>query len=338
MPVCIAIGADPASVYAASAPLPPTVDEFLFAGIPAALAGVADARRDVRPRSARGGRVRDRGLHRSARAAGDRGTVRRPHRILFGGGSVPRRPRDRGHLAARSGVCHDDRRAARRWRTSISDTRPSASSYRCCGSRFPRSWTTTCRSEGIFHNLVFVSIDKQYPGQAYKVMNALWGQGLMSLAKVLVVVDKDVNVRDPHEAWWVALNHIDPERDARFTMGPIDVLDHASRAFTYGSKIGLDGTRKMAGRGLHRGTGRRSSSRTRRRARGSMPCGPVSDSMARRARRQVRVQRAMTREGQTFAGESAVGHVRQLREAAAHRLSAAVRARGGDTRAATRRQ
>ena len=75
-------------------------------------------------------------------------------------------------------------------------------------------------AEGIFHNLVFVSIDKKYPGQAYKVMNALWGQGLMSLAKVLVVVDKDVNVQDPQEAWWIALNNIDPERDARFTMGP----------------------------------------------------------------------------------------------------------------------
>ena len=107
-------------------------------------------------------------------------------------------------------------------------------------------------SEGIFHNLVFVSIDKQFPGQAYKVMNALWGQGLMSLAKVLVVVDKDVNVRDPREAWWIALNNIDPERDARFTMGPIDVLDHSSRAFTYGSKMGLDATRKFPEEGFTR--------------------------------------------------------------------------------------
>jgi 4-hydroxy-3-polyprenylbenzoate decarboxylase len=107
-------------------------------------------------------------------------------------------------------------------------------------------------AEGIFHNLVFVSIDKQYPGQAYKVMNALWGQGLMALAKVLVVVDKDVNVQDPHEAWWVALNHIDPERDTRFTMGPVDVLDHASRAFTYGSKMGLDATRKWPEEGFTR--------------------------------------------------------------------------------------
>src|SRR2546421_358640 len=105
---------------------------------------------------------------------------------------------------------------------------------------------------GIFHNLVFVSIDKQYPGQAYKVMNGLWGQGLMSLAKVIVVLDKDVNVRDPQEAWWVALNHIDPERDVRFTMGPIDVLDHSSRAFTFGSKMGIDATRKWKEEGFTR--------------------------------------------------------------------------------------
>ena len=83
-------------------------------------------------------------------------------------------------------------------------------------------------------------------------MNALWGQGLMSLAKVLVIVDKQVNVRDPDEAWWAALNNIDPERDVRFTMGPVDVLDHASRGFTYGSKMGIDGTRKWKEEGFTR--------------------------------------------------------------------------------------
>jgi len=74
----------------------------------------------------------------------------------------------------------------------------------------------------------------------------------MSLAKVIVVLDKDVNVRDPKEAWWVALNHIDPERDVRFTMGPIDVLDHSSRGFTYGSKMGIDATRKWKEEGFTR--------------------------------------------------------------------------------------
>jgi 4-hydroxy-3-polyprenylbenzoate decarboxylase len=74
----------------------------------------------------------------------------------------------------------------------------------------------------------------------------------MSLAKVIVVVDKEVDVRNPSEAWWVALNNIDPERDVRFTMGPVDVLDHASRAFSYGSKMGLDATRKLPEEGFTR--------------------------------------------------------------------------------------
>lgn len=74
----------------------------------------------------------------------------------------------------------------------------------------------------------------------------------MSLAKVIVVLDDWVNVRNADEAWWVALNHIDPERDVRFTMGPIDVLDHSSRAFTYGSKMGIDATRKWPEEGFTR--------------------------------------------------------------------------------------
>ena len=83
-------------------------------------------------------------------------------------------------------------------------------------------------------------------------MNALWGQGLMALAKVIVVLDKEVDVRNVQEAWWVALNHIDPERDVRFSMGPMDVLDHSARAFTYGSKMGIDATRKWPEEGFTR--------------------------------------------------------------------------------------
>ena len=74
----------------------------------------------------------------------------------------------------------------------------------------------------------------------------------MSLAKVLVVVDKWVDVQDADAAWWVALNNIDPERDARFTLGPVDVLDHSSRAFTFGSKMGIDATKKLPEEGFHR--------------------------------------------------------------------------------------
>lgn len=106
--------------------------------------------------------------------------------------------------------------------------------------------------EGVFHNLVFVSITKQYPGHAYKVMQGLWGLGLMMLAKVIVVLDEDVTVQNPSEAWWTALNHIDPERDILFTRGPLDDLDHASRLPSFGSKMGIDGTRKNAGEGFTR--------------------------------------------------------------------------------------
>jgi 4-hydroxy-3-polyprenylbenzoate decarboxylase len=107
-------------------------------------------------------------------------------------------------------------------------------------------------AEGIFHNLVFVSIDKRFPGHAYKVMNALWGLGLMMLAKVIIIVDKDVNVQDPKEAWWIVLNNIDPQRDVRFTPGPVDVLDHSSQHFSFGTKMGIDATRKWKEEGFTR--------------------------------------------------------------------------------------
>jgi 4-hydroxy-3-polyprenylbenzoate decarboxylase len=107
-------------------------------------------------------------------------------------------------------------------------------------------------AEGIFHNLVFVSIRKEYPGQACKVMNGLWGQGLMSLAKVIVVVDDFIDVKKPQDAWWYALNNIDPQRDVHFTLGPMDDLDHSARGPAFGSKMGIDGTRKLPEEGFTR--------------------------------------------------------------------------------------
>ena len=106
--------------------------------------------------------------------------------------------------------------------------------------------------EGVFHNLVFVSIRKQYPGHAYKVMQGLWGLGLLMLAKVIVILDEDVDIQSPSEAWWTALNHIDPKRDILFTRGPLDDLDHASQLPSFGSKMGIDGTRKGPGEGFTR--------------------------------------------------------------------------------------
>jgi 4-hydroxy-3-polyprenylbenzoate decarboxylase len=106
--------------------------------------------------------------------------------------------------------------------------------------------------EGVFHNLMVVSIRKSYPGQARKVMNAIWSLGQAMFTKCIVVVDEDVDVQDLADVTLKVFNHIDPERDIQFTLGPVDSLDHASRLPNYGSKMGIDATRKWASEGFTR--------------------------------------------------------------------------------------
>jgi len=251
MPVAIVLGADPASMYAASAPLPPAVDEFLFAGflrrapvrlapcvtcdleVPAeaeiVLEGYIDPAEELVVEGPFGDHTGFYSLaDRYPRVHVTAVTMRRdpiyPATIV---GPPPMEDYWLGHATERI------------FRPLLQLTLPEIVDY-----HMP--------AYGIFHNLVFVSIDKQYPGHAFKVMNGLWGQGLMALAKVIVVLDRDVDVQRPDEAWWVALNHIDPQRDVQFTMGPVDVLDHSSRAFTFGSKMGIDATRKWPEEGFTR--------------------------------------------------------------------------------------
>lgn len=251
MPVAIVLGGDPPSIYAASAPLPPGLDEYVFAGF-----------------------LRRRSVALTKAVTSDL-LVPAEADIVIEGHIDPSEPLVlEGPFGDHTGfysladyypAVHVTAVTARSdaiYPTTIVGRPPMEDFY--LGHATERIFLPLLRltvpeivdyhmpAYGIFHNLVFVSIDKQYPGQAYKVMNALWGMGLMSLAKTIVVVDRDVNVRDPEEAWWVALNHIDPERDVRFSKGPIDVLDHSARAFTYGSKMGIDGTRKWKEEGFER--------------------------------------------------------------------------------------
>ena len=251
MPVCIVVGADPASVYSASAPLPPAVDEFLFAGflrrepvrltkavscdleVPAdaelVIEGYIDPREELvveGPFGDHTGYYSEADLYPKVHVTAV--TMRR--NMTYCTTIVGRPPMEDYYLG------HATERI---FLPLLKLTTPEIVDY-----HMP--------AEGVFHNLVFVSIRKTYPGQAHKVMNALWGAGLMSLAKVIVVVDHDIDVRNVSETWWYALNNIDPERDARFTMGPVDVLDHASRAWSYGSKMGLDATRKLPEEGFTR--------------------------------------------------------------------------------------
>jgi 4-hydroxy-3-polyprenylbenzoate decarboxylase len=106
--------------------------------------------------------------------------------------------------------------------------------------------------EGVFHNLMLVSIRKSYPGQARKVMNAIWSLGQAMFTKCIIVVDEDCDVQDIGEVVLRVTNNIDPERDIQFTLGPIDSLDHSSRLPNYGSKMGIDATRKWKAEGFDR--------------------------------------------------------------------------------------
>jgi 4-hydroxy-3-polyprenylbenzoate decarboxylase len=107
-------------------------------------------------------------------------------------------------------------------------------------------------AEGVFHNLMLVSMRKSYPGHARKVMSAIWGLGQAMFTKCIIVVDEDVDVQNVSEVAWKALNNIDPERDIQFTLGPVDSLDHASRLVNFGSKMGVDATKKWPGEGFTR--------------------------------------------------------------------------------------
>jgi len=107
-------------------------------------------------------------------------------------------------------------------------------------------------AEGIFHNLMLVKIRKSYPMQARKVMHAVWGLGQAMFTKCIIVVDEECDVQNYSEVAWKTLNNIDPQRDIEFVLGPIDSLDHSSRMVNWGSKMGIDATRKWPEEGFTR--------------------------------------------------------------------------------------
>jgi len=107
-------------------------------------------------------------------------------------------------------------------------------------------------AEGIFHNLVIISIDKRYPGHARKIMSAVWGLGQLMFSKTVIIVDKDVDVHDLREVTWIVGTHMDPSRDVQMTKGPLDDLDDACDLPAYGGKMGIDATRKWASEGYTR--------------------------------------------------------------------------------------
>ncbi|HMI50341.1 MAG TPA: menaquinone biosynthesis decarboxylase [Candidatus Saccharimonadales bacterium] len=118
--------------------------------------------------------------------------------------------------------------------------------------QYPEIVDVAMPAEGIVHNLMIVAIRKSYPGHARKIMNAIWSLGQAMFTKVIVVVDHDVDIHNFSEVTWKALCALDPQRDVQFTLGPVDTLDHAARMQDFGSKMGIDATRKWAAEGFTR--------------------------------------------------------------------------------------
>ncbi len=250
MPVSVAIGSDPITTFAATLPLPDDLDEMLFAGFlrssPVEMVKCETNDLEV-PASAEivlEGYV-DPADMRTEGPFGD-------HTGFY----TPQEPYPAFHVTAIT------RRKDAIYSTIVVGRPPMEDCYMgeaiehiflpLFQRQFPEVVDMHMPFEGVFHNLMIISIRKSYPGHARKIMNAVWSLGQAMFTKCIVVVDEHVPVRDPGYVVWYALNNIDPERDIQFTMGPIDVLDHASRLFAYGSKMGIDATRKTASEGFTR--------------------------------------------------------------------------------------
>lgn len=99
--------------------------------------------------------------------------------------------------------------------------------------------------EGVFHNLVIAKIKKEYPGHALKVMNAMWGAGQMMFNKILVIVDEGADIRNYEKLAQYVFENINPATDVYFSQGPMDVLDHSCSKLGFGGKMCIDGTKKF---------------------------------------------------------------------------------------------
>lgn len=250
MPVAVALGCDPATMYSAILPLPPDLDEMMIAGF-----------------------LRNRPVEMVKCETCDLEVPAQAEIVLEGYVNIGETRRE-GPFGDHTGfysldddfpvfhvTCMTTRKEPIYPATIVG--RPPMEDY-YMGRAIERIFLPLMRmqipeirdiampAEGVVHNLMLVSIRKSYAGQARKVMHAIWGLGQAMFTKAIVVVDEDVDVQNFSEVAWRALGNIDPERDIEFVHGPVDTLDHASRLPDYGSKMGIDATKKWAGEGFTR--------------------------------------------------------------------------------------
>jgi 4-hydroxy-3-polyprenylbenzoate decarboxylase len=251
MPVAVFLGGDPVFAFCATAPLPDGLDEFLLAGY-------------LRKKSVELVKCETSDLEVPANAD-----------VVIEGYVDPKEPlREEGPFGDHTGyyslpepypVFHVTAITHRRdavYPATIVGIPPMEDFYIGGASlqlflpifkmNFPEIVDIALPAEGVFHNLVFVSIRKTYPMQAYKIMHGLWGMGQMMFTKYIVVVDDDVDVHNTSEVLFRLCANTDPQRDSIYTRGPADVLDHATTELASGTKMGFDATRKLPGEGFKR--------------------------------------------------------------------------------------
>jgi len=251
MPVSVFLGGDPAYTFCATAPLPDGVDETLFAGylrkksVPLVKCLTNDHRVPADADFVLEGYVEP-GERRGEGPFGD-------HTGFY-------TPVDSYPVFHVSAITH---RKDAVYPATIVGKPPMEDFYMGTASvrillpvfkmNFPEMRDMALPAEGVFHNLVFVSIKKQYPFHAFKIMNGLWGMGLMMFSKIIVVVDADVDVHNTSDVLFHLCANVDPQRDVLFTRGPSDSLDHATTEPNFGSHMGIDATHKLPGEGYTRG-------------------------------------------------------------------------------------
>ncbi len=248
--VAVALGCDPAITYAASAPLPPDIDEFLFAGF-------------LRQSPVRLTKCKTIDLEVPAHAE-----------IILEGYVDQNELKEEGPFGDHTGfyslaglfpVFHITAVTHRRnpiYQTIIVGKPPQEDCY--LGKATERIFLPLVQMlvseivdmnlpwEGVFHNCAIISIDKRFPGHARKVMSAVWGLGQLMFTKFIIVLDKDIDVHNLSEVALNVFGNTDPKRDTMFAEGPLDILDHSAPILGYGSKIGIDATRKWKAEGFDR--------------------------------------------------------------------------------------
>lgn len=251
IPCAIALGGDPASMWVASAPLPPNIDEYLLAGY-------------LRGKPVEFVKCITQPIEVPAEAEiVIEGTIDPNEHDLegpFGDHTGFYTPADRFPIFHVTAITH---RKDAIYPTTIVGKPPMEDYW--MGKATERLFLPLLKlflgevvdynmpAEGIFHNMVIVSIKKRFPGHPQKVMFGIWGLGLLMLAKAIVVVDDFVNVHDLRDVAWRVLGNVDWKRDTVIVEGAVDQLDHSARLDSFGGKIGIDATAKSAQDGHPRG-------------------------------------------------------------------------------------